>query len=1552
MAAPNLLEIVSRAQTLLPATTVNILKVDSRAEWSHLDGAPVASNSLLRSIDRQPLRVADVQREYPDVAGKIRGALVIPILYESILWGVLMAESNRTNAFNAQHEMIAQTLAEKAALLMTVDRHHKQQEATATSLQYAWQELAIHHEVARLSAQGANWRDILPDMASQIAGLFVADGCAIILWDDQVEQMRQAAAWGIENPGFSSMLAASTPIVKQVLDTRQPLFSSAAEDELLIKHGVKAIVVVPLLARGNCLGAVLLMRLVDEKPFSARTVSMATPSLNQLALMIDNQLLLSDTTEQLQQTQMLLDVAAIAAGSLDLDHMLKQVLMETRHILQIKAAAVLFYSEPERGFLLRSGYGNFGFRTLHNDAHFPVDNVKNPLVEVYYSGQGRFVDDVSQLPSRFRELEDGTAIQNALIAPLMVQDFFEGALLVANKPGDFTRLDMSLVMAMGSHIAGAIRSTQLLTDTRTRLRETEALRRMATITSGTLHLDEMMEIAVTEAVKLFEAEGGELLMPDANGAYLIPHESSLVGVVKEWPVQTFDLNSVLSGHQVQVFKSGKPYFSNEAPTTPLNPRRNILTVPLVSRQKTVGVLSIVNRKDGNFTDSQAELAVAMASQMAVSIESAELFSSERQRAELMFLINHISREMSGTLDIAGLLRQVVSSVHEIIGYDGVFISLVNDAKDQFVQQAGITDAQEYAPSPWPDFLNDMIRNVISTGLSRILPDIELDPFRSGLVVALQHGEEVYGMMTFLSQRRDVFNNVSQMAMENLASQVSISVENARLYAQVQRRLLEQGIVHQIGQDLAAILDYSVLTHVISRHMARALDTSVCLVASFNPEDHTITLEADYRLPGYERINMPLKVGEAYTLDRIPIAREAVRTKRPVAAYIDDESIPVEQRAQLEYTGNQSELVVPMMIGERIIGMVGWGEQRKARRFNTDDGRLAQTLVAQAAIAVENARLFREAERRAREQALLRQVAVAFASAEDLQHLLTILINELRGALEVSDMVVSLMDTYSHRLTVREIVVTQRTKQDMVLTRLTDPDQQAPYIWEALQAGERVFIRPDMDEFSLAQQELLELSRFANAMVILTPLGYRGQLLGVVEVCTAPTSGDDHMLQLLEGLSNQAGIAIENARFSEREQQRLFQMERLQVSGRRISSEVVLQKLKDLVVKESAAIFESSAAAMLMPDELGLRYVPHAAHGLSDKFVEEWYLLIGDDDPNDAEPLYLLSLSEYANEKQTQLLAAEGILSALRIPMVKGSKLFGYIELYKQDNLRYFTDQDIEVAAFFGSQVAIALDNAKLFMALEARAEELEEMNRLKSQFLANVSHELRTPMNIILGFTDMLLGNAYGDLNDKQESRLERILQNAHSLLSLIDDLLDLSKVDAGRMELDLKPIDVEQEINEALSVFESQAEQRSLYLKTELDNLPSAMADPLRFRQVLTNLVGNAIKFTEQGGITVKAEPHKETVLSPQPGEEAVKDVIWISVVDTGIGIKLEDQLVIFDEFRQADGSATREYGGTGLGLAICKRLLEMMGGRIWVDSEEGQGSTFTFVLPVVSNT
>jgi signal transduction histidine kinase len=295
---------------------------------------------------------------------------------------------------------------------------------------------------------------------------------------------------------------------------------------------------------------------------------------------------------------------------------------------------------------------------------------------------------------------------------------------------------------------------------------------------------------------------------------------------------------------------------------------------------------------------------------------------------------------------------------------------------------------------------------------------------------------------------------------------------------------------------------------------------------------------------------------------------------------------------------------------------------------------------------------------------------------------------------------------------------------------------------------------------------------------------------------------------------------------------------------------------------------------------------------------------------------------------------ENVRTVLSVPMLRESTLIGVITTWRRE-VRPFSDKQVALVQTFADQAVIAIENVRLFQALQERTAQLEIASKHKSQFLANMSHELRTPLNAILGYTELIVDEIYGAVPDKIREVLGRVQQSGQHLLGLINAVLDLSKIEAGRLILSLADYTMQDVVHTVFASVESLAAEKRLALNIILPpDLPPGRGDEQRISQVLLNLVGNAIKFTEAGEVRVLVT--------------AVDGLFTVAVSDTGLGISEADQQKIFEEFQQADSSSTRKQGGTGLGLAIAKKIIELHGGRIWVESSLGKGSTFWFTLPV----
>jgi signal transduction histidine kinase len=417
--------------------------------------------------------------------------------------------------------------------------------------------------------------------------------------------------------------------------------------------------------------------------------------------------------------------------------------------------------------------------------------------------------------------------------------------------------------------------------------------------------------------------------------------------------------------------------------------------------------------------------------------------------------------------------------------------------------------------------------------------------------------------------------------------------------------------------------------------------------------------------------------------------------------------------------------------------------------------------------------------------------------------------------------------------------------------------------------------------------------------------------------------------IFEARTGQLGQSVE-------EQKALVEISRV------VSSNLNVEAVLSGIVRHAVQLSKTDAGTIYEFDEAGQVFVPRTNYGVNAAFIEALRASahgVGDDTVIGRAvikraPEQIPDL-ENVPDYPLPFVKEAGYRAMLAVPLLREDRVFGGLVVRRKE-AGWFSKPVEKLLQTFATQSVVALHNAQLFREIEEKGRELELANKHKSQFLANMSHELRTPLNAILGYTELILDNIYGDVPGKIQEVLERLEKNGRHLLGLINDVLDLSKIEAGQLTLSLNEYSMGEVVQTVFTSVEALAAEKKLKLETRVSpDLSIARGDEQRIAQVLLNLLGNAIKFTEEGEITVDVtEDSDETFL--------------VSVADTGSGLSEADQKTIFEEFQQADGSSTREKGGTGLGLSISKKIVEMHGGRIWVESHAGKGSTFRFTLPV----
>ena len=462
-------------------------------------------------------------------------------------------------------------------------------------------------------------------------------------------------------------------------------------------------------------------------------------------------------------------------------------------------------------------------------------------------------------------------------------------------------------------------------------------------------------------------------------------------------------------------------------------------------------------------------------------------------------------------------------------------------------------------------------------------------------------------------------------------------------------------------------------------------------------------------------------------------------------------------------------------------------------------------------------------------------------------------------------------------------------------------------------------------------------------LVVVPMLKEHELIGVFGIYRQDVRPfTDKQIELVENFAAQAVIAIENTRLlnelRESLQQPTATADVLKVISR---STFNLQSVLDTLVQSAARLCDADMSGIVRLK--GTTYEHAASYGLAPELheymrnfrLERGRQTVAGRVALEGQVVQVVDIEANSDYVLVDAMRRAGTRTILGAPLLREGVPIGVIILMRKV-VRPFTDKQIELATTFADQAVIAIENVRLFDEIQDKSRQLEEASQHKSQFLANMSHELRTPLNAILGYTELMADGAYGEPSEKMLGILKRLEANGKHLLGLINDVLDLSKIEAGQLVLELSDYSVLDIAQTVRSTLEPLAADKKLGFKVEIaPQLPPGHGDGRRLTQVLINLVGNAIKFTDAGEVAIKAEAHNGS--------------FHVSVRDTGPGISAADQAKLFQEFQQADNAITRKKGGTGLGLAISKRIIEMHGGKIWVESQVGQGSTFAFTLPVI---
>jgi PAS domain S-box-containing protein len=1251
---------------------------------------------------------------------------------------------------------------------------------------------------------------------------------------------------------------------------------------------------VPLVADGHALGVVAVQSYTRDVQYTAEDKDLLAFVGRHIGVALSRARAIEETRQRNAELALINGVQAALAGELELQAIYDVVGDKIQEVFDAQVVDIGMY-EPSSGLIY------FPY-TIERGVRFPDEPI--PLIgfrkHVMETRESLLIaENLTEATERYgNPLLSGEMPKSVLYVPLVAEGRATGVISLQNidREHAFNESDQQLLDTLARSLSVALENARLVHETRQRNAELALINSVQESIAGELELQAIYDLVGEKIQGVFDAQVVDISTYDAatdlvHTPYALERGVRYSDAPAPLHVYGFKRHVFETGESVLVVENALESYERYGLQVRLDGSgemaKSFLFVPLVTAAKVTGVISIQNLdREHAFDESDRRLLSTLAGSLSAALDNARLIHETRQRNAELALINGVQSAVAAELDPQAIYEVVGDKIEEVYDAQAVSISTFDEATGLLDFPYLVERGERFAIEPMP--VLGFRKHVLETGEPLLVNEhvaAAAEQYGNPTAIAGEAPKSVLFVPLFTAGRPS-----GVISLQNVDREGAFSESDQRLLVTLAGSVsaaLENARLLQVTRQRNAEL---ALINSVQGAIAGELDPQSIydlvgerLVEVFDAQVVSISVYDEVS----ELLMFPYVIERGERLRESPIPligfrRHVMETREPLM--VEETTPEVAERYGNPYVLSgepiRSALFVPLVVGGRATGVISLQNADRTHAFTEADQRLLTTLAGGLAVALDNARLVHETRQRLAELGTVNSVGQALASQLDLGALIELVGDQVRETFEADIAYVALHDEASGQI---EFAYYHESGERR-------PEPPMPY-GEGLTSQ----ILQSRESLVLNRKEQHE----GHAVVGTPSLSYLGvpilvgeKSIGVISVQSTEQEGrfGEGDVRLLATIAANVGVGIQNARlFAEVERQRQY-----------LESLVAISPAAVVVMDADERVTDWNPAA----SEL-FGYSAEEALGRS---VDE--LVFGDADRGEGREITQEAMRVGRAQRIARRTRKDGTPVDVELKLVQltvdGSHV-GFLGIY----------HDVTE--------------------LQRARQEAEAATQAKSAFLATMSHEIRTPMNAVIGMTDLLLGT---ELTGEQREFAEVVHSSGDALLHVIDDILDYSKIEAGKLELEHEPFDLRECVERALEIVAPRAWEKRIELGCLIDeNAPAGIVgDASRLRQVLLNLLSNAVKFTEEGEVVVLVEAE-----AAARGQVSLE----LAVRDTGIGIPQDRMDRLFTSFSQVDASTTRRYGGTGLGLAISKRLVELMGGTIRAESEEGDGSTFRISLP-----